>query len=194
MSKYNNYKKLNDIDIALIKDELSFDKKDFGWEYAYIKPSNKFIDKLLNHYYLHEMCENFYDTEPDYDDDLYEKYYEYEFNLASIPKDLLKEYKDAHEQILRLREEYDKTDRLTYNNWQEPYAEGIWGYTQNKCDRIARKTLKLIRKKYGKSLQNRFFVTCNIVDGKKMIQIYFYGRDIIELDYWFIFVERRRYK
>ena len=184
---------LKEIDIELIKEELSHDKKDFGWEYHYEKPSNRFIDKLLNHYYLHEMCENFYDTEPDYDDDLYEKYYQYEHHYASIPKDQLTEYRNAHNQILKLREEYDKKDRLTYCNWQEPYAEGIWGYTQKKCDRIAAKTLKLIRKKYGKNLRDRFFVTCNTVDGKKMIRIYFYGRDIIEMDYWFIFIERRGY-
>lgn len=183
-------RKLRDIDKRLIKEELSRDNNDFGWEYHYEKPSNKFIDKLLNHYYLHEMCENFYDSEPDIDSDLYDKYYDYEYNYGSISKDKLEDYKASHDKVMHIYSKHEQCDRLTYLVWQEPYAEGIWSYTQKKCDRIARKTLKLIRRKYGRSLKDRFFVTRNIVDGKKMVNIYFYGRDIIELDYWFIFIER----
>ena len=34
-----------------------------------LKPSNRFIDKLFNHYYVVEHTEHFYDSEPEYDDE-----------------------------------------------------------------------------------------------------------------------------
>lgn len=46
----------------LIDKELRPDISD-GFEFHYHKLSNKFLDWLFRHYYIFEMCENFYDME-----------------------------------------------------------------------------------------------------------------------------------
>ena len=65
------------VDNELINEELKRDREN-GFEFHYKKLSNRFIDWLFRHYYLHEMCENFYDNEPDFDDEEYNMYMDYQ--------------------------------------------------------------------------------------------------------------------
>ena len=41
----------------LIEEELKRDK-DAGFDYSYQKLSNRFINRLFNHYYIEELCES----------------------------------------------------------------------------------------------------------------------------------------
>src|SRR5574344_738667 len=61
----------------LIEKELKRDI-DNGYIYHKFNLHNKFIDKLLNHYYCHEMCENWYDSEPNVDEYISDMAYMYE--------------------------------------------------------------------------------------------------------------------
>ncbi|MDE6015834.1 MAG: hypothetical protein K2H41_09090 [Acetatifactor sp.] len=139
----------------LIEEELKRDK-DTGFDFSYRKLSNKFIDRLFNHYYLEELCENFYDSEPEFDE---------EVNM----------YKDY------------ETARINFNNWQEPYFKGNGGMSQRYIDSYGRSILKRIRN-FPKSIKDRLYVA----QKEDQIRIYFYGRDFLERDYWFIFRNRKR--
>lgn len=50
-----------------------------GLTFRRLKPSNRFIDWLFRHYYVHEHTEHFYDSEPDFDDEEFNMYLDYEF-------------------------------------------------------------------------------------------------------------------
>lgn len=77
--------------------------------------------------------------------------------------------------------------RITFNNWQEPYFEGNWGMSQKYVDRFGKETLKKIRN-CPFSAKGRLF----IAEKDDQIRIYFYGRDYLQVDYWFIFVRRKK--
>ena len=66
----------------LIEEELKRDK-DAGFDFFYQKLSNKYINRLFNHYYLEELCENFYDSEPDFDEEEFNMYMDYQ-NLHKL--------------------------------------------------------------------------------------------------------------
>ena len=84
--------------------------------------------------------------------------------------------------------DYEKTriERLT---WQEPYFEGNWGCTQRCVDSFGRYFLKRIRN-FSKPIKDRLYVS----EDHDEIRIYFYGRDIWEKDYWFIFKRKIKCK
>lgn len=171
---------------------------------------NKFIKSLLNHYYCVEMCENWYDNEPDFDEYLSDMAYMYKYcseehiNYVTNNKPTIftAEYiKDKYNKIYtkkeakRCSDEYDKIftnyknsdARLEFCNWQDPYSEGIWEMSQKKVDKLAWETFKSIQK-FNVSKKDRLYVACKDDE----IRIYFYGRDFNELDYWFIFKKRDR--
>ena len=62
----------------LIKKELE-DTHNRGITFRRLKPSNRFIDWLFNHYYVDEHTEHFYDSEPNYDDEEFKMYMDYEY-------------------------------------------------------------------------------------------------------------------
>ena len=66
----------------LIDEELKRGK-DIGFNFYYQKLSNKSIDRLFNHYYIEELCEIFYDSEPDFDDEEFNMYMDYQ-NLYQL--------------------------------------------------------------------------------------------------------------
>lgn len=177
-------KKLTDFDKELIQKEL--DKNFNGAEFKYVKPSNRWLDWLFNHYYLHEMCENFYDRELTYEEmggeEKYNMYCDFAFNTHSCEESHTREeMKQAYFDVLKLFEDHEPA-RKSFCNWQEVYGEGIWGMSQKRCDEIAKERLKIIRK-YGK-IADRFFVR----QTDKVIYIFFYGRDFY-IDYWMIFAK-----
>lgn len=114
-----------------------------------LKPSNRFINKLFNHYYVVEHTEHFYDSELEYDNDAGQKY------------------------------------DIEFNNWIDPYSEGIWGMSQSDVDKISRQHLKNT-KKCGISYNDRLY----IAKKDNQIFIYYYGRDFAQVDYWWIFEKR----
>lgn len=50
-----------------------------GLTFRKLKPSNRFIDKLFNHYYVVEHTEHFYDSEPRYNDEEFKMYMDYDY-------------------------------------------------------------------------------------------------------------------
>lgn len=177
----------------LIQEELDRDINN-GFTYKKLKLSNKFIDRLFNNYYCHEMCEFFYDWEPDYDELEHDKYMTYcsilegeYFNYCDDKKEYpIEELKQAYINILQQRKDYDPT-RIEFNNWIEPYFDGCWGMSQEYVDNIARETLKKEIKKSNVSLKDRLYYS----EKDEQIRIYFYGRDFTYTDYWFIFMKRK---
>src|SRR5574344_917105 len=114
----------------LIEKELEGDLER-GYIYHKFNLHNKFIDKLLNHYYCHEMCENWYDSEPNVDEYISDMSYMYKFGTDGkvYTKEYIKEKYNVDytiEEAKRCAIECDKIykehknseRRLTFNNWQ----------------------------------------------------------------------------
>lgn len=179
----------------LIQKELEKDIVQ-GFIFKPLKLSNKFIDRLFNHYYCHEMCEFWYDTEPEYDDLEFDKYMTYRsiiegnyHNYCDDKEYPLEELKRAYLHILQQRRDYE-TCRIEFNNWIEPYFQGNWVYTQEYVDYVAKDSLKKEIKKLNLPLKDRLYYA----EKDDQIRIYFYGRDVMECDYWFIFMKRNKRK
>jgi hypothetical protein len=183
----------------LIEKELERDINN-GYIYHKFNLHNKFIDKLLNHYYCVEMCENWYDSEPNVDEYISDMAYMYEDGIDDViyTKEYIKEKyninytieeaKKCSIEYNRIYKEYNNSEgRLTFNNWQDPCGEGIWGMSQKQVDKIVYNIFKSIQK-FNVSKKDRLYISYK----NDMIRIYFYGRDFNELDYWFIFKKRDR--
>lgn len=184
-----------------------------GLIFRRLKPSNRFIDWLFRHYYVHEHTEHFYDSEPDFDDEEFNMYLDYEFihkrinpnsgtavfktilhmdDIAEKKEDFryseeehtFEELEQAYKKITKQIEEY-KSHKIEFNNWIEPYFKGNWGMSQITVDRIARRHLEST-KKCSVSYNGRLFIT----EKEDSIFIYYYGRDFAELDYWWIFKKK----
>lgn len=186
-----------------------------GLTFRKLKPSNRFIDKLFNHYYVVEHTEYFYDSEPEYDDEEFNMYMDYDyihhridpvsgtafFNTILNSEEIVKEQegfrfskeehtmeklKQAYDKITQQRKDYE-SHRIEFNNWIEPYSEGIWRMFQKDVDKISREHLE-DTKKCSASYNGRLY----IAEDEDLIFIYYYGRDFAMVDYWWIFKRRRR--
>ena len=184
-----------------------------GLTFRRLKPSNRFIDWLFRHSYVHEHTEHFYDSEPDFDDEEFNMYLDYEFIHKRIPASSgtaffntilhmddiveqkenfryseeehnIEELEAAHKKILKQYEEY-KPRKITFNNWIEVYVKGNWDMSQKYVDDISRSHLESV-KKCGVSYNGRLFIT----EKEDAIFIYYYGRDFAECDYWWIFKKK----
>ena len=148
----------------LIEKELKEKEASFGASFKKLKLSSRFIDWLFNHYYTVEFAELWYDSCPDVPE-AWEKQVEYNFDYWNS-----KEYR-------QLEEEYEPK-RLEFNNWIDPFGKGIWGMSQAEVDRLAKKSLKYVRKTSVKK-DGRLYIAYN----EDMISIYWYGRDFMKVDY-----------
>ena len=100
----------------------------------------------------------------------------------------IEEAKKCNIKSNKIYEEYKNSERrLNFNNWQDPYREGIWGMSQERVDKLARDTFKSIQR-FNVSKKDRLYISYKDDE----IRIYFYGRDFDELDYWFVFKKRDR--
>ncbi len=194
----------------LIDEELKNDEGR-GFNYAYKKLSKRFIEKLFNHWYIHELCENFYDSEPDFDEEEFNMYMDYQnfheltgltfwklvTNMEEIKekKEKLKyskqlhtkeELKAAHDKVVQLYKDYEQK-RINFNNWQEPYFKGNWDMSQEYVDSYGREILNRIRN-FPRTIKDRLYFS----ESDDQIRIYFYSRDFWKVDYWFIFRKRKR--
>ena len=196
----------------LIKKELE-DTHNRGITFRRLKPSNRFIDWLFNHYYVDEHTEHFYDSEPNYDDEEFKMYMDYEYiherinskSATSVFNTILhmdeiaeqkenfrysekehtmEELEAAYKKIIKQREDY-ALRKLEVNNWVEVYIDGNWGMSQKTIDRIARNHLEST-KRCSVGYNGRLF----IAEKDDIIFIYYYGRDFAEIDYWWIFKKK----
>lgn len=147
--------------------------------------SNRVIDNLRNKYYCHEMCEKWYYSEPDFDDELYDMYMDYKYPNGNhmFPDGTYsqEELKAAYLKVKQMYINYEPR-RIEFNNWIEVFGEGIWGMSQQYVDGEAIDTLKELQRINVKH-DGRFYW----YKDKNEIHIYFYGRDFMDKDYWFIF-------
>lgn len=193
------------INKELIEKELIRDIKN-GFNFKHISLSNKFLDNLFNKYYVIEACENFYDSEPDFDDELFHMYMDYEgsfkmtglsfwnvvsnldemedkkdaFTYSKLPHSK-EELKEAYEKVKNMYSEYEPR-RIKFCNWQEPYMEGNWGMSQRYVNHISKYELKNF-KKLSVSKNDRIYYAKKDDE----VRIYLYGRDIVNKDWWFLF-------
>lgn len=151
-------------------------------KYHKLKLSNRFIDNIKNHYKCHEMCEFFYDSEPELSDIEYDMYCDYKFgDNFTEGKYTKEELKYAHDKVV-LRYKIHEEKRVEINTWIEPYFKGNWSMSQKFVDDISLGVLKEIQK-INVPRKDRLYISKD----KDFIRIYFYGRDFMDKDYWFIF-------
>lgn len=199
------------IDKKLINEELMDSRSVLGLTFTYKKLSKKYLDWLFRHYYVREIVENFYDSEPDFDEEEFNMYMDYPsceklsclaiWNIVSNIDEIAKqksnfkyskeyhtidELKNAYNKVNQMYKDYEKI-RIEKLTLQEPYFEGNCGMTQRKVDSFGRYFINKIRK-YPKSIKDRLYVS----EEKNEIQIYFYGRDVWEKDYWFTFERKNK--
>jgi hypothetical protein len=155
---------MKQINKELISEELKNDLEN-GFQYSYKKLSNKFLDWLFEHYSCVEQCDNSYDSEP-------VKYDEWKaLNKTPEGKAILSQKYRDYEQ-----------ERILFCNWQEPRFAGNWGMTQKSVDRWAKVDLKNTRD-ISDSKKDRIY----FAQKDDVIKIYFYARDMLCYDQWFIF-------
>jgi hypothetical protein len=174
------------IDKELIEKELRTDIEN-GYSFMHKALSNKLLDNLFNKYYVVEACENFYDSEPNFDEELFSMYMDYEeidknedFKYSKQPHTRA-ELKEAYEKVNKMYEEYEPK-RIQFCNWQEPYFKGNWGVSQKRVNIISRNMLKEFRKLPVSKNERIYFAKKD-----NEVRIYLYGRDIIDKDLWFLF-------
>lgn len=141
----------------LIEKEL---ENNHGFQFKYQKLSNKFIDWLFNHYNVWECTIHYYDSEPELPEDCDEEEFE------KIWKQLVEDYEPK---------------RITMCNWIDAVGPGIWGMTQQETNKRSKEVIKRLRGQI--SMKDRLYYS-NI--GDKAL-IYFYGRDVLKHDLWFVF-------
>lgn len=155
----------------------------YGAGYFDFVPTDRNIEWIKKYYRLQDFTEFYYDREPDvnleYDDPNYDKV----FN---------KLYRD------------DWYNRMQDCCWCEPHQRGIWGYTSDYVENVGYHNLEEIRQlvakrfvdvrysRYDKNSEtyriklsffNRMFTTLSRKRNDDYFSIYWYGRDINEVDY-----------
>ena len=210
--KYSKGKQYINIDFEEIVSTLRFldstGNRNNPWKR--FAPSIVDIDRLFVSYDCVEFCENFYDSEPEYNDEEFHMYMDYlnvikeagelpngtitgtlfwellmgsdkETHRYSKQQHTLKEYKKAYDKILRLNNEYN-VRRIKHCNWQEPYFNGNWGMSQEYVNTLAKNKLYAVKKSPIHKWNRLWILTT-----KKRILVYYYGRDYQMVDYVWAF-------
>lgn len=126
-----------------------------------------FITKLFKNYETVEFCENFYDSEPQFDEEQMWR------RFGPTPDYDIWSDARFQEEWKRMCAAYEDT-RITFLNWQEPAFEGNWGMTQEDVDRVARHKMMQMRDCGASQKYKRFYVH-RTEDG--CIWCYWFGRD-----------------
>ncbi len=82
----------------------------------------------------------------------------------------------------------DEPQRIRFCNWQEAYSKGNFGMSQTFVNSYARRILKKNIRNFPYSVKGRLF----LAKKDNEVRIYFYGRDVIKVDYWVILKKRQR--
>jgi len=171
------------------------------------------IKILCDNYNCVECLEKYYDSEPFYyknmDSDGVEDLLTKEmchtliFHNIEAQEEVLERYgyslediTNAHKDFMRQLEEYEESGRrLEFNNWFDVYAKGVWGLTQAEVNLKVEQILRHIQEHAGvfKPIQDYkdriYYLKTNSLHNNlsEVVSIYFYGRDLIQRDYWFTF-------
>jgi hypothetical protein len=155
------------IDEDLIKKELDT-VKPYSY-FIHLKFSDSIIEWLFKNYITKEFTEHYYDSEPEIPQ-------EWKNDLTCFDNPVFLETWG------KLVKEYEPK-RIKHRNWIEAFFEGNWGLSQEEVDDIAKNALcKTVSDKYKHD--KRLWIT--YYKRKEYIFIYWYGRDVEKVDYWWI--------
>ena len=155
----------------VISDEDRWNHETRDW--TRYKPTYAAIDTLFREYECYEFLEEFYDNEPDYDEEEFHMYMDYIEQqktddevtnggffeaLVAMPQEgepkkkhfaskaySLNVLKQAYDKIRKQQEDYEPT-RIKVNNWVEIHTEGNWGATQKQVDSLAKQCMIAVKK------------------------------------------------
>lgn len=137
-----------------------------------VKFTKSLLDSLFNKYNYYTYTELYYDSEIDDDDRNYKG--------ENMTDEQWEQYKNSY-------------DSRKFNNWCDPYEEGIWGFTNQQVKKLIIQELNTLKKYQYTNLNDvRFYMNEN----SEKVNIYFYGRDLEDLqcDYWFCFYKQESNK
>lgn len=162
----------------------------YGIDYFDFVPNEKNLEYIKKHYTLYDFTECYHDREPDTGLDYNNPQHDEVFN---------KLYRDSW------------INRMIECNWYEPYQAGIWSYTARDVEGLGyhmfEEVKKLVSKRfidvpYNKfdensptyriqlHFQGRMFTTLNRKKKSEEFLVYWFGRDISEVDYIWGFQEK----
>ena len=192
-----------------IRKDLIYKELEHNKEFTYkpVKSTNRFLDELFRHYYVHECCENFYDSEPEIEDEIFNMYLDFKDSIELTPKAIWEtiskglvekklkysEKEHTREELkvayLKVMEEYKKYEpkRIEKLTWQEPYYKGNWSMSQEYVDSVSRSFMNRFKKLPVKKNGRVFMAKEN-----DRLDIYIYARDVMKTDLWFIFKKRKK--
>lgn len=163
---------LIDIRKDLIEKELQSGCSE-GMRFKPFKMTQRFIDWVFTKYFTHEYAIKFYDSEPDIPE-------EWDSEDASIWDN--PEFIKVWDALVEAHE----PSRIKFNNWVDPFGEGIWDWSQEEVDEFSREHMEnLTTQEVDQS--ERLYIGFN-KDGCAFI--YWYGRDYNKADYWWIMQPR----
>ncbi len=174
----------------ILRKELELRKERNGLDFEKLKLSAKFIDWLFNNYYLVEQSEEFYDSGPHFDEEVFHMYMDYEYKRDDIrfskEEHTEEELERAYNHVIQQCKDYEET-RLTRLNWYDVYNVN-WGFSQEELDASARRWLKdLKRNGHGRSYNGRLFYA----QKGDCIDIYYFGRDYCTMDWTWSFKRKK---
>ena len=190
--------------------DASSDRRN-AWER--FSPSNADIDKLFKKYKCVEFTENFFDSEPGYDNAeeflMYMDYitlqgandavtgtgfYEAVKAVADTSRQkfstedhTLREYRKAYNKIHKQIQDYNR-ERIKSCNWIEVHAEWNWDGDQEVVDRLAKEEMAMIK---SAPVHKRDRLWIRKEEEENEIKVYYYGRDWLYVDYVWSFVPRK---
>lgn len=152
-------------DYEFIQKEISKQKYE---DMKAIKFTKSLLDSLFNKYNSYAYTELYYDSEIDDDDRSYKG--------VNMTDEQWEDYKNNY-------------DPRRFNNWCDPYEEGIWGFTNEQVKKLIIQELNILKKYQYTNLNDiRFYMNKT----NKKVNIYFYGRDLdIQCDFWFCFYNKQ---
>ena len=176
----------------LLTGEIEKRNKLLGVKPKAVVPSRSFVQRLFNNYFCEEMDEIFYDSEPELDEEEFHMYLDYSCPEAGYKRCKLKhtdeELREAFEKVREVYEKYEQ-QRLTFNNWVDPSFAGCWGFSQDHVDSWAKECMSSV-KKTKPGYKGRMFMW----QKDNYIYVYYFGRDIRGVDYWWCLEKRARKK
>ena len=165
----------------------------YGVDYFDFVPTDRNIEYIKKNYVLYDFTECFHDKEPS------------TRGYADDPDD------PNHEKLFNRLYRENWIERMQECNWYEPYQDGIWNYTAESVEAIGYHQIERVKELVAKrfidvsynkfddssptyriplSFQNRMFTTLNRKRKDFCFSIYWFGRDINEVDFIWGFQRR----
>jgi hypothetical protein len=162
---------LTKLDKKLIEQESHrFDTKEVKTWLKHLEECPITYEQLFENYNLHEFTIHWYDSMPRFD---------------NISCDLC----DRNCDKCPTWEKWQGSEKqLSFNNWIDVEGPGMWGMTQEECNRAAKERFKQNILQDKEFYQRTYFYQ---PPEEKHLNIFWYNRDRKNFDYWFVFKKKR---